>query len=50
MRTLPTLIATALLTAVAYSQTPLADLAKPPADAEHLIISSTGGKHGGGWS
>jgi hypothetical protein len=25
------------------------DLAKPPADAEHLIISSTGGKHGDSW-
>jgi hypothetical protein len=24
----------------------LGDLAKPPADAEHVIISSTGGKHG----
>src|SRR2546423_1076188 len=39
----------ALFTAVARAQTPVADLAKPPADAEHLIISSTGGKHGDSW-
>ncbi len=34
---------------VAQAQTPVADLAKPPADAQHLIISSTGGKHGDSW-
>jgi hypothetical protein len=39
----------ALFTAVARAQTPVGDLAKPPADAEHLIISSTGGKHGDSW-
>src|SRR5205814_9126205 len=37
------------LAAAARAQTPVADLAKPPADAEHLIISSTGGKHGDSW-
>src|SRR5207247_11246742 len=39
----------ALFTAAARAQTPVGDLAKPPADAEHLIISSTGGKHGDSW-
>ena len=31
----------ALFAAAAGAQTPVGDLAKPPADAEHLIISST---------
>lgn len=35
-----------LLATSALAQIPVADLAKPPADATHLIISSTGGKHG----
>src|SRR6266550_1867108 len=39
----------ALFAAAARAQTPVGDLAKPPADAEHLIISSTGGKHGDSW-
>src|SRR5882762_1121925 len=39
----------ALFTAAARAQTPVGDLTKPPADAEHLIISSTGGKHGDSW-
>ena len=43
------LLATAFITAVAHAQTPVADLAKPPAGAEHFIISSTGGKHGDSW-
>jgi imidazolonepropionase-like amidohydrolase len=40
-----------LTTAVAtgFAQVPVADLAKPPADAHHLIIHSTGGKHGDSW-
>ncbi len=41
------LLATAtVLAAPAIAQTPLADLAKPPADAAHYYIQSTGGKHG----
>src|SRR5438477_4189014 len=39
----------ALFAAAAPAQTPVGDLAKPPVDAEHLIISSTGGKHGDSW-
>jgi hypothetical protein len=31
------------------AETPAADLAKPPANAQHFIISSTGGKHGDSW-
>gem|GEM_PF-5737959 len=34
---------------IAPAETPVADLVKPPADALHLIISSTGGKHGDSW-
>ena len=34
----------------AAGQAPAADLAKPPADARHFIIESTGGKHGDSWS
>ena len=39
----------ALFIAAARAQTPVGDLAKPPADAEHLIISSTGGKDSWIW-
>src|SRR6267154_3089389 len=39
----------AVVTAAARAQTPVGDLARPSADAEHLIISSTGGKHGDSW-
>ena len=39
----------ALFTATAHAQTPLGDLVKPPADAQHLVFSSTGGKHGDSW-
>ncbi len=35
--------------AVAWAQTPAADLAKPPANARHFIISSPCGKHGESW-
>ena len=33
----------------AGAQIPTADLAKPPANATHYIIQSTGGKHGDSW-
>jgi len=42
--------AATLLTAQAHAQTPTAMLAKPPAEARHFIIESTGGKHGDSWS
>ena len=32
------------------AQVPAAELAKPPADARHFVIQSTGGKHGDSWS
>jgi imidazolonepropionase-like amidohydrolase len=45
------LLAAALVAAVpALGQVPAADLAKPPADARHYVIQSTGGKHGDSWS
>jgi imidazolonepropionase-like amidohydrolase len=40
----------ALLSSAAIAQVPAADLAKPPADARHFVIESTGGKHGDSWS
>ncbi len=44
-----TLLATLFVITAAHAQTPLADLAKPPADAVHFTISSTDGKHGDSW-
>ncbi len=40
----------ALLPSFSLAQVPAAELAKPPADARHYIIQSTGGKHGDSWS
>ena len=40
----------ALLATQVWAQTAVADLAKPPADARHFTIESTGGKHGDSWS
>ncbi len=45
MRLLATLAA-ALLATSALAQTPLADLAKPPADARQFSVVSSAGKHG----
>ena len=46
-----TALVPALLAAVsAWAQTPTAELAKPPADARHWVILSTGGKHGDAWA
>ena len=45
-------IAAAIATASSTSgsgQVPTAELAKPPADARHYVIQSTGGKHGDSW-
>jgi imidazolonepropionase-like amidohydrolase len=36
----------ALSAAASWAQVPVADLAKPPADARHFVIVSTAGKHG----
>ncbi len=46
-----TVVSLALISfsAAVPAQTPVGDLAKPPANAQHLIISSTGGKHGDSW-
>lgn len=43
-------LAALLLATSALAQTPVAELAKPPADARHFIIQSTGGKHGDSYS
>jgi len=39
-----------VLASVSSAQVPSAELAKPPVDARHFIIESTGGKHGDSWS
>jgi imidazolonepropionase-like amidohydrolase len=44
-----TAISVALCTSAARGQTAVADLARPPAEAKHFMISSTGGKHGDSW-
>jgi len=41
---------TGLLSSSVLAQTPADQLARPPADARHFIIESTGGKHGDSWS
>jgi hypothetical protein len=40
----------ALLFSAVVAQTPVAELAMPPADARHFVIQSTAGKHGDSWS
>src|SRR5947207_10135712 len=40
----------AFLSLVAFTQVPASELAKPPANARHFIIQSTGGKHGDSWT
>ena len=35
---------------VLLAQTPKDQLAKPPADAHHYVIESSGGKHGDSWT
>jgi hypothetical protein len=37
------------LSSAASAQVPVSDLAKPPEDARHYIIQSTGSKHGESW-
>jgi len=49
-QTLVSLGFTAAVASAALAQTPVADLAKPPANAQHLVIQSTGGRHGDSWS
>jgi imidazolonepropionase-like amidohydrolase len=49
-RTLLSLGLTAAVASAALAQTPVADLAKPPANAQHFVIQSTGGRHGDSWT
>src|ERR1700733_4299885 len=41
---------TVTVASAALAQTPVSDLAKPPANARHFVIQSTGGKHGDSWN
>ncbi|MGI8992054.1 MAG: amidohydrolase family protein [Bryobacteraceae bacterium] len=49
-RTLVFVGLTVTIALAALAQTPVADLAKPPANAQHFVIQSTGGKHGDSWT
>jgi imidazolonepropionase-like amidohydrolase len=40
----------AVAVASAFAQVPATELAKPPANARHFVIQSTGGKHGDSWT
>jgi imidazolonepropionase-like amidohydrolase len=40
---------TALTFAVALAQVPASELTRPPENARHFVIQSTGGKHGDSW-
>jgi len=39
----------AVASSAALAQVPASDLAKPPANARHFVIQSTGGRHGESW-
>ena len=41
---------TAVASSAGLAQVPASELAKPPANARHFVIQSTGGKHGDSWS
>ena len=41
---------TAIASSAVLAQVPASELAKPPANARHFVIQSTGGKHGDSWS
>jgi len=49
-RTFVLLSLTVVASAAVLAQVPASQLAKPPANARHFIIQSTGGKHGDSWS
>ena len=49
-QTLVSLGLTAAVASAVLAQGPVADLAKPPAQAQHFVIQSTGGRHGESWS
>src|SRR5215467_7783314 len=45
-----TVLAALLATPTPRAQVPTSELAKPPAATRHLVIQSTGGKHGDSWT
>ena len=49
-RRLVLLFLTVVLSSAALAQVPASELAKPPENARHFVIQSTGGKHGDSWS
>src|SRR4029453_5210078 len=48
-RTVVLTMITAVASSVVLAQVPASELAKPPANARHFVIQSTGGKHGDSW-
>ena len=50
MRRLLVLAGLTLAVTSVLAQVPASELAKPPAEARHFVIQSTGGKHGDSWT
>ena len=50
MRRLLVLAGLTMAVTSALAQVPASELAKPPAEARHFVIQSTGGKHGDSWT
>jgi len=48
-RALVSVAVTLAVASAVLAQTPTAELAKPPANARHFVIQSTGGRHGESW-
>jgi imidazolonepropionase-like amidohydrolase len=48
-RPLLSIVLMAAIASAAFAQVPVAQLAKPPSNARHFLIQSTGGKHGDSW-
>ena len=48
-RSLVSLWLTAVVSSAVLAQVPASELAKPPQNARHFVIESTGGKHGDSW-
>src|SRR5438105_6258009 len=49
-RTFTSIALAAAVVSALFAQVPSTELAKPPANARHFVIQSTGGKHGESWS
>src|SRR6187200_122754 len=48
-RILVSAVLAAVVVSTPVAQVPIGDLLKPPANARHFVIQSTGGRHGESW-